>query len=417
LAPALRLSRTNLNDTLRAEGTGATASGSHSRSREALVVAQAALSLILLVGAGLLLRSFEKLLHERPGFNENNLVVMNIGLPTSKYPDAARQVGFFNELLRRVSALSEVKSSAISSAPPLTTVRVTPMLPEGQPEVPLPERPFINVEMVSPRWFETAGVALEQGRDFADADDTKAPSVIIVNEAFAKRYWPEGNWIGKHVTVGRLKPSEVIGVSADARNNGMANAPQPQIYVPYAQISWSNMNLLVRTRVKPESVVANIKHELELLDPEQPVASIKTGEELVVGSQSQLRFTTLLMASFSAIGVTLCAVGLYSVLAYSIARRRRELAIRLAVGASQGDLFRSVVWRGVALAGIGMAIGIAVAAVSTRVITSMLYKVPTVDVETFAIAPLFLLAIAVCATSLAAERAMRINPLEALRSN
>jgi putative ABC transport system permease protein len=177
------------------------------------------------------------------------------------------------------------------------------------------------------------------------------------------------------------------------------------------------MNLLVRTRVKPESVVANIKHELELLDPEQPVASIKTGEELVVGSQSQLRFTTLLMASFSAIGVTLCAVGLYSVLAYSIARRRRELAIRLAVGASQGDLFRSVVWRGVALAGIGMAIGIAVAAVSTRVITSMLYKVPTVDVETFAIAPLFLLAIAVCATSLAAERAMRINPLEALRSN
>ena len=416
MAPAIRLSRTNLNETLRAEGTGASASGAHSRSREVLVIAQAALSLILLVAAGLLLRSFEKLLHESSGFNEKNLLVMNIGLPTSKYPNASKQVAFFNELLRSVSNLGEVRSAAISSATPLTTVRVTPMLPEGQAEVPLPQRPFIDIEMVSPHWFETAGVALRQGRDFTQADDVNAPSVVVVNQAFAKRYWPEGNWMGKHITIGRLKPSEVIGVSADARNNGLANAAQPQVYIPYAQLSWSNMNLLVRTRVKPQSAIASIKHQMELLDPEQPVASIKTGEELIAGSQSQMRFTTLLMASFSAIGVILCAVGLYSVLAYSVARRRRELAIRLAIGASQGDLFRAVVLRGVALAAVGMVIGIAIAAAASRAVTSMLYKVQAIDVKTFALAPLFLLVIAVLATSLAALRALRINPLEALKS-
>ena len=417
IAPAWRLSRPDLNQVLRVEGTGSTSAREHRWSRDALVIAQAALSLVLLVGAGLLLHSFRNLLHEDAGFEPTHIVTMNISLPTSRYKEAPKQVAFFDELLRRLSATPEVQSAAISSTVPLVTKRVTPMLPEGQPEVPLPQRPFIDIEMVSPRWFQTLGVALRQGRDFNDADNATAPKVVIVNESFARRFWPGGDWIGKHIAIGRLTPSQVIAVAADVKNNGMAAAPTPQVYVPYAQISWSDMNLIVRTRGEPEAAIASIKQQVNALDAEQPIGAIKTGEELLAGSRSQLRFTMLLMSGFSALGLTLCAIGLYAMLAYSIARRHRELAIRMALGASARDIFRSVVLQGVTLVAIGIAVGLAIAFASARVMSSLLYKVPMRDVGIFALAPAVLLIIAALATYLAARRARTVSPLEALRTN
>ncbi|HEY2116097.1 MAG TPA: ABC transporter permease [Candidatus Angelobacter sp.] len=419
--PALQLSKTNVNETLRDEGRGSTGGHRRVQLRGLLVVVQVALSLVLLIGAGLLVRSFSLLLRVNPGFDPQNVLTMNVSLPTVKYAGAQKQVAFFDELTRRVSALPGVRSAAISAALPLVPKRITPVLPEGQPEVPLAERPFIIIEAISPAWFKTMRVPLQAGREFTDADKAGSPNVVIVNQTLARRYWPNQNPIGKHIILGRQPASEVVGVAVDVKNRGLALDPQVQLYFPFSQIPWGNMNLLVRTATDPHGMVSAVRGQIAAIDSDQPVTSIQTVDELMDGSRAQPRFILTLLGVFSAAALVLAIIGIYGVLAYSVAQRRQELGIRLALGAEKSDILRLVVGYGLTLAGAGIVIGLVLALalswVMASVLAGVLYKISARDLTTFAVAPLVFLLIALLASYLPAWRATQVDPNEALRGS
>lgn len=416
LFPALQLSRTNINETLRDEGRGATGSRARVQLKNLLVVGQVAISILLLIGAGLLVRSFSYLLRVDPGFDPSNVLTMNISLPTVKYADAQKQLSFFDELLRRVSTLPGVRSTGISAALPLTPKRITPVLPEGQPEVPLAERPFIIIEQSSPKLLETMRIPVLVGRPFTDADNAQAPKVIIVNEKFARAYWPNQNPIGKHVIVGRgPAPSEVVGVAADVKNQGLAVDTQAQIYIPFAQLTWGNMNLMVRTINDPKSMASAVRAQISAVDPDQPITQVQTVEELMDGSRAQPRFMMFLLGIFSATALVLAVVGIYGVLAHSVAQRRQELGIRMALGAEKSDVVRLVVLQGLLLTFIGIGVGLALALITTRLMSDLLYRVKAWDLTTFVFTPVLFMLIALLASYLPARRATEVHPTEALR--
>ena len=415
--PALHLARANLNGALREEGRGLSGSRSRARLRGLLVVGQVALSLVLLIAAGLLVRSFARLLSTDPGFVPDHVLTMEIVLPTEKYAHPQQQVDFFRDLLARVQALPGVRSAAISAALPLDFRRMTPMLPEGQPEVPLPRRPALDIEAVSPAWFTTLDVQLLSGRFFTDADNAAASKVLIVNEAFARRFWPGENPIGKHVLVGREPDgSQVIGVSRDIHNRGLALDPQPQVYIPFAQLPWGHMNLLVRTAVAPMSMAAAVHAQVSAIDPDQPVTAIQTVDDLMDTDRAQPRFTMLLLAVFSVTALALAAIGLAAMLAWTVLQRRQELAIRLALGADHSDLLWLVIRQGLALAVTGIAVGWVAGLALTRLMAGVLYRTSAYDATTFVLAPLVFLVIAWFASWLPARRATRVDPIETLKA-
>lgn len=416
--PALQLSRVDLNTTLRDEGRGSSAGRGRTQTNSLLVVGQVALSLLLLIGSGLLLRSFARLLRSDPGFEPHNVLTMNISLPTVKYATPEQKIAFFDEMLRRVSALPGVRSAAMSAASPLSRSRITPVLPEGQPDVPLPQRPFVDIEAVSPQWFRTMRVPLRGGRDFTAADNAQAPKVVIVNETFARRYWPDQNPVGKHIVVGHWpQPAEVIGVATDVKNKGLAQDTQAQLYLSFPQLPWGNMNLLLRTEVAPRSMISAVRAQISSIDPDQPVTKIQTVDELMESSLAQPRFTMLLLWAFSTAALGLAIIGIYGVLSYSVAQRRQELGIRLALGAERGDILRLVLHQGFLLAIIGVGGGLIAALLLTKTISTMLYKVGTHDPATFVLTPLIFLGIALLATYLPARRATKVDPMKTLRGS
>jgi putative ABC transport system permease protein len=375
-----------------------------------------ALSLLLLIGAGLLLRSFERLLRVDPGFAADHVLTMNVSLPTAKYTKQEQQTAFFDEVLRRMSALPGVRDAAISAALPLSWKRVTPLLPDGQPNVPLAQRPFIDIEAISPQWFRTMRVPMLGGRGFTAADDAHASKVVIANEAFARRFWPGENPVGKHVLVGRgPEPSEVIGMAANIRNKGLAEETQAQLYLPFPQLPWGDMNLLVRTAVPPLSMAQPVRAQIAAVDPDQPVTAVQTVDELMDVSRAQPRFIMMLLAVFSVTALGLAAIGLYAVLAWSVAQRRQEIGIRLALGAERRTVLWAVVRQGLGLVAAGIAIGLAAGLFATQLMSSVLYKTSAHDLTTFALAPLVFLGIALLASYLPARRATKVDPLEAMR--
>jgi putative ABC transport system permease protein len=417
LFPSLQLARADLNSTLRDEGRGISGSRTRGRLRSLLVIGQVALSLLLLICAGLLVRSFDRLLHVDPGFDASNVLTMEISLPTEKYAKPDQQIAFFDEALRRISALPGVRSAAISAARPLSFIRVTPVLPEGQPAVPLAQRPFIDIEGISPQWFGTMRVPLLAGRLFTDVDDAQAPKVVIVNQACARRFWPGQNPVGKTFIVGRgPQPSQVIGVAADIRNHGLAADTQPQLYLPFRQLPWSSMNLLVRTAVPPLQMASAVRAQISAIDPDQPVTAIQTVDDLMDSGRAQPRFTMLLLAVFSITALALAAIGLAATLAWTVVQRRQEMAIRLALGADRVDILWLIVRQGLVLAVTGIALGLGAGLLLTQLMSSVLYKTSAHDLRTFALAPLVFLLIAWVASYVPARRATRVNPLDTLKA-
>lgn len=415
-APALQLVRSDPNAALRDEGRGISTGHRRAQMKSLLVVGQVALSLLLLIGTGLLLRSFVRLLHVDPGFDAQNVLTMEVSLPTAKYAKPEQQIAFFDEVLRRVSALPGVRTAATSAALPLHWIRLTPVLPEGQPDVPLPQRPFVDIEAISPQWFRTMRVPLHEGREFTAADDAQAPKVVIVNETFARHFWPNQNPLGKHIVVGRWPAAaEVVGVAADIKNKGMEQATQAQLYLSFPQIPWGNMHVLVRTAVPPQSVTSAVRKQIGAVDPDQPVTKVQTVDDLLDDSRSEPRFTMLLLGFFSATALALAMIGIYGVLSYSVAQRRQEFGIRMALGAERPDILRMIVGQGLMLASFGIAIGLMAALLLTRLMSSMLYQVGARDLTTFFFAPLAFLCIALVASYLPARRATKVNPIEALK--
>lgn len=418
--PALQLSRTNVNQVLRDEGRGSIGGRRQSLFGRLLVVAQICIAMFLLVCAGSLVRSFNRLQRIDPGFDPHSLLTLNVSLPSIKYSGGQKQIEFYEETLRRIQALPGVQSASISSALPLHPERFTPALPEGQADVPLSRRPLFVIETVSPDYFRTMGIALKAGRVFTEHDNATAPRVVIANEVLARRYWPGENAVGKHVLVG-LGPglSEIVGITANVKNMSLADETQPQLYIPFPQLPWASLNIEARSASDPYALVASVRSRILNIDPGQPITNVQTMEELLDADRAQPRFNMLVMGLFSGIALVLVIVGVYGVIAYSVTQRRPELGIRVALGADQSDILRLVVGQGLNLTLIGIGLGIIAALIITRagsLLTDLLYQVNARDWMTFAACGAAVACMALAATYLPARRAMRVDPTEALRN-
>jgi len=384
-----------------------------------------AVSLILLIGAGLLINSFLRLRDVDPGFRADNLLTMQVVLPTFKYPNHERRTAFYDELLRRIETLPGVKSAAVTTNLPLyqqgNSIGISI---EGIPD-PAPgqgRRPTVATRVISPRYFETMGIQLLQGRGFSAQDTADAPAAALINETMARRFWPEQDPTGKRITSGSLTSTDpddwitVIGVVKDVRQFELVADPKPQMYLSYAQAGFfAPSDLVVSTAVEPLSLAATVRRTVWEVDRDQPVSKIRTMEEIVSQSVARQRFSMLLLGIFAALALVLAAVGIYGVMSYSVAQRTREFGIRMALGAQRSDVLKLAVGQGLKLVLIGIVIGLAAAFVLTRVMSSLLFGVSATDPATFIIISLVLIGVAVVASFIPARRATKIDPMVALR--
>jgi predicted permease len=416
LAPAWQTSRPDVNSVLRAEGRGATAGRHRNVLRNLLVVGQVALSMLLLIGAGLLTRSFAALRGAPPGFVPDRVLTMNVSPSPTRYSRPAL-ASFYHSLMGSIRALPGVQAAAGATALPLNSTRLTPALPEGQPPVALSRRPIFNVQSLTPGYAAAMRIPLIEGREFDARDEVpSAPRVLVINRALAHRYWPHESAVGKHILVGlAAQPSLIVGVLGDVHNMSLAEEVKPEIDLPYAQLPGMPVSLIVRTAGDPHQVTRSVAQCVFALDRELPVTSVRTMEEILEAGSAQPRFTTSLLSSLALAALILAVVGIYSAIAYSVAERRQEMGIRIALGAARADILKLVLLRGVFLAAAGIAIGITASLVSTRLLASMLYRVSATDPLTFAGGAALFLAVATAASYIPALRATRVDPIETLR--
>jgi predicted permease len=419
LLPGWRLTRANPNDALK-QGAGRTDSDAGSPAlRNALVVAEVALALMLMVGAGLLVRSLGKLRGVDPGFDPRNVLRALVSIPEARYATPESRSAFYDRVLERVRALPGVGAAGAMNTIPLTDGGSTqPIAIEGRAAAALSEQPEVAVRVLTPGALKALRVPVRRGRDFTAADSEKAPAAILVSEALAKRFWPGEDAVGKRLTLS-FYPGvvrRVVGVVADVKLRGLAETePIAAIYVPHAQMPVSWMSLVVRTVVEPRSLGSAVAAAVQRVDPEQPVTGLKTMEEHLGESLSHARFTMLLLAVFAALALVLSAVGIYSVLSYGVRRRTREIGIRMALGARWQDVIRMVVLQGMRPALIGLAIGLAGSLALGRALTSLVYGVSPTDPPTFAAVSALLALVALAACAVPAHRATRVQPTEALQ--
>jgi len=417
LTPSLQLSKPDLHSMLRDEGRGSSANRSRSRARRLLVVGQVALSMVLLVGSGLLVRSFLRLRAASPGFDPKNLLTMDITLPPAKYSTAARLTSFYDQVLERVQRIPGVESAALSTALPAEPNHQTPVLFEGQPPLVLGKRPIVFIQQLSPDYAKTLHVPLLAGRVFSAHDDAKAPRAAILNQSAAEQFFAGQDPVGKRVWIGTLpNPFQVVGVLADVKNAGLALPPQAEVFLPLPQLVSTYMCLSLRTRLDPHGVIAAVRREIAAVDPDQPLTRVQSGDELLESASAQPRFIMLLIGLFAATAFLLAALGIYGVIAYSVAQRTGELGIRIALGAAGRDIFRLVVGDGLSLTLIGIAIGLAASLTLTRLLSSLLYDTSATDPVTFALCAVLFTAVAALASYLPARRATRVDPAATLRA-
>ena len=419
LMPAFQTARTDP-----AIGAAATARATQGRGqrrlRGALVIAETAIGVVLLVGAGLLLRSFDRLLRTAPGFDPQHLVTATFRLPDSRYP-YPKQIGFYDDLLSELRALPGVAGAVATTPLPLSGSRYSISFQQSGAQRPSSERLSADFGMVSPGYFRTLRVPLVSGRDFAEADNDAAPRVVIVNERFARQYFGDTNPIGQRIKPGLSTTEketpwrEIVGVVGDMRHRTLSEESRPAYFIPYAQGLISPLSLVVRTN-DATGIIEDVRRTLARKDPELALYDVKTMEEYVATSVATPRFQTLLLALFAAVGLALTAIGLYGVMAYGVAQRTREFGIRLALGARPGQVLGLVLRGGLALIAAGLIVGIVAGALATRLLASTLYGVDPLDPPTFGGVAAMLAAVAMVASYVPARRATRVDPIAALRS-
>jgi putative ABC transport system permease protein len=350
------------------------------------------------------------------GFNPHNLLVMNVALPPSRYTTSSQVARFFDTLVKQVAAMPGVRSAAVSAGLPLRPARYSPLLPDGSPAGPLGQWPQGPIEAVSPAFFETMGIPLLRGRAFNDRDQENAPLAGIVNEAFANRYWPNESALGKTVVIGTMQqPTIVVGVVGNVKNIRLAVESVPELYYPVAQRPPHSMNLVVRCQADPRALSAPVRAQILTIDRDQPATYVRTMEQHLADSIAPDRMTTLLLVVFSTIALVVATVGLYGLISYSVAQRTQEMGIRLALGAMPGDIRRLVMRQGLALAILGIAIGLAGSYFLTTLMKSLLYEVSATDIWTYAACGFLFVAVALIASYVPARRAARCDPCDALR--
>ncbi|MFL5411029.1 MAG: ABC transporter permease [Myxococcales bacterium] len=427
VAPALQGSRYHLQEALKEGGRTGT-EGSGRRIRRALIVAEVALALTLLVGAGLLIKSFSRLVGVNPGFDSGNLLTFNLALPQARYPDAPAQRRFFDETLSRIRQLPGVKGAGAATVVPFTNAWTTGTFTvEGWKVNPGESPPWGDIRIVTPGYLETLRVPLLQGRTFEESDRQGAREVAVIDEELARRFFPGRDPIGKRIAFSAEatpKPDEwvdIVGVVGHTKHEGLDAKNRVQVYLPSGQnpIGRGNrgaqLTVTVRTTREPLSAVGDVRAAVRSVDPDIPLARIRTMEQLISDSTGQRRLSLFLLALFAALALGLASIGIYGVMSYNVAQRTREMGIRIALGAERSSVLRLVIGQGMALAGAGIVIGALGGLVLTRVLQGQLYAVRSTDPGTYALVGAIIASVALLASLFPALRATRIDPAVALR--
>jgi putative ABC transport system permease protein len=427
LVPAFRLTKTNIIEALK-QGLGKTDSDSGgNRTRKILVVSEVALSLMLLVGAGLMIRSLWMLSTVEPGLDPHNVLTMTVVVPRHKYSKPVDEIAFFDQVLSKVRALPGVTSAGVIDELPMNgDGSHQPVAIEGRPVQAMADQPEVDTRVISPGYLSTMRVPLKRGREFSSSDSPDSAGVAIISEAMAKRFWPNEEAIGRHVTMTFFpdKVREIIGIVGDVKLESLDTpASQATIYLPVSQLSASSLGewqslplqLAVRTASQPTSLVSAVSETIHSIDSDQPLMDIMTMDDLIAVSLSQRKFSMLLLAAFAGLALLLAAVGIYSVLSFAVRRRVREIGIRVALGAETKDILQLIVNEGMKPAITGILIGLAGALALGRVIASLLYGISVTDPLTFAAVAALLSLVALLASIIPAYRAAKIEPTRALR--
>jgi putative ABC transport system permease protein len=427
LLPSIRFTRSDVNEALKqGESRGSSDSGG-TRTRQFLVVSEVALSLILLIGAGLMIRTLLELRNVKPGFDSNNVLTMDVPVPADKFSTPVGQINFFNDVLQRVRAIPGVDSAgAIDSLPLGDGGSHQPFSIEGRPVLPMSEQPEVDVRLISTGYVRAFHIPVIAGRDFSESDTLDRNKVTVISASLAKRFFPNENPLGKHLTL-TFFPNvtrEIVGIVGDTKLETLDETrPVDVIYIPLPQLTsppseaWRSfgLTLTVRTLSDPHTAISAVTDAIHQAGPDLPVADVKTMDEVIAESVSPQRFNLLLLASFAGLALVLAAVGIYSVLAYTVRRRVREIGIRMALGASHSDVLRLVLTDGLKPILLGIAIGVAAALALSRIVASLLFGIRPTDPLTFSAVVALLVAIGLLATLLPAYRATRVEPVRILR--
>jgi putative ABC transport system permease protein len=420
LAPAWQASQFDLQRTLKQNRSAAVGDRRRFSWRNLLLSGEVALSLVLLIGAGLLVNSFLRLQHTQPGIASEKLLTVEINLSDARYGEGAQASAFFGELVQRVAGLPGVEAASVGTARPLSGfARSDPFAVEGRPLDPANIN-FAGWQTVGPNYFHTLGIPLVQGRDLTPRDmAVGSPVVAVINESMARRYWPGENPIGRRLTVGLPRPENpwvtIIGIGRDLPHRAIDSKAEPDWYLSRSPGPQRNQILFVRSAGNPADLAAPIRDLVAAIDRNQPVANISTMTEVIGATLAPRRFNMLLFALFAVLALLLATLGIYGVMAYSVAQRTHEMGIRMALGARQSDVLRLVIGKGMTLTLIGVAIGLALALLLTPLLSTLLFEVTPTDLVTFAAISVFLIVIALLACYLPARRATRVDPLTALR--
>jgi putative ABC transport system permease protein len=419
--PALQASKVDLNEALKEGGRGGAAAGAGlKRLRGLLVVGEVALSLVLLVGAGLMMRSFIRLQRVDVGLDPENVLTVAVPLPQAKYREPERQSAFFHQLVERVRSLPGARGAGAVSNLPLDGSRWGRSLTvEGRPVLSVSEAPMINHCVVTPGYFRAMGIPLLAGRDLAESDAREAQKVTVIDERLAREYWPGESPLGKRVRFGPPESNEpwhtVVGVVGAVRHERPDAATRMSVYLPYQQMPVRQMTLAVRTEGEPTGLAAAVRQQVRELDPDQPVTGMRTMEEVISRAIWQPRLHAILFGVFAAVALLLASVGIYGVMSYAVTQRTHEIGVRVALGARPRDILRLVVGHGLTLTLVGIALGAGAALALTQVMSSLLFEVSAADPATFAVNVALLAAVSLVACYIPARRATRVDPLVALR--
>ncbi|MGH7939384.1 MAG: ABC transporter permease, partial [Bryobacteraceae bacterium] len=418
LVPGLASGKPDLTEALKEGGRGSTSSRRHNRFRNGLVISEVALALVLLTGAGLLLKSFVRLQNVNPGFNPQNVLTAEVSLPALRYPDDKSQANFFAELDRRVSDLPGVSAFGLTTILPMSGINSDSSFGiEGQVYNDAHPMPDEEIRLVSPGYFKALQIPLLQGRPFSAADKQDAPRVVLINHALAQRYWPNEQPIGKRITIytGNGKAwGTIVGIVSDMHHKGLDQPVAPEYYLPLAQGPYSSMILAVRSTQDPRSLTNAIRQTVQAIDPALPIAHVRTLDQVIADSVAPRKLAVVLLAVFAAVALALAAVGIYGVMSFLVVQRTHEIGVRMALGAQRSDVLRLVIWHAGILVGTGTLIGLVAALLSTSALRTALYQVNAIDLPTFLGVTFVLALVAFVASYIPARRATRADPMIAL---